>query len=276
MSPHIQDFIDVPTPIRRKVRDFTGKTTSTVQVGTIRWNIEDDQGAVHEFLIPGSIYVPEGSSRLLSPQHWAYVAKDHIPDKYGTWCATFPDKIILYWHQRQYQRTIPLDIKDTNVATIYTAPGYTRFDAFCTDIGHEDGYETEYACDTNVVSDDEAEESSESQDDQSDDDSRIPRSIPLVTDFNINGPKESSEDSELPPTIIEDEEDTVPQDASAELLRWHHRLGHISFKKLQMMAKTQILPKKLSTCKVPLCTSCLFGKATRRPWRSKTSKEKQI
>jgi len=126
------------------------------------------------------------------------------------------------------------------------------------------------------VSDDEAEESSESQDDQSDNDSRSPRSVPLVTDFNLDGPKESSKDSEPPPTIIEDEEDTVPQDASAELLRWHHRLGHISFKKLQLMSKTHILPKKLSTCKVPLCTSCLFGKATRRPWYSKTSKEKPI
>ena len=68
------------------------------------------------------------------------------------------------------------------------------------------------------MSDDEAQESSESQDDQSDNDSHIPRSIPLVTDFNLNGPEDSSEDSELPPTIIEDEEDTVPQDASAELL----------------------------------------------------------
>ena len=24
------------------------------------------------------------------------------------------------------------------------------------------------------------------------------------------------------------------------------------------------------SCKIPLCTSCLFGKATRRPWRTKT------
>jgi hypothetical protein len=84
MSPHIKDFIDVPTPIRRKIKGFTGKTTSTVHIGTIRWNIEDDQGAVHEFIIPESIYVPEGSSRLLSPQHWAYVAKDHKPVKDGT------------------------------------------------------------------------------------------------------------------------------------------------------------------------------------------------
>lgn len=80
----------------------------------------------------------------------------------------------------------------------------------------------------------------------------------------------------MPPTIIEDEEDMIPQDASAELLRWHHQLGHISFKKLQLMSKANILPKKLSTCTVPLCTSCLFGKATSQPWQSKTSKEKLI
>jgi len=273
VTTYIQDFVDVPTLIRRKVKGFTGKSTQGIHVGTIRWMIEDDEGVVHEFLIPDSLYVPEGSSRLLSPQHWAQVAKDHHPLRYGTWCATYPDKIILYWNQRQYTRTIPLDPSDTNVATIHTAPGYTRYHAFCAKIGQDDtdneGYDPDLAYDTKIVSDDEANESSESEEDNSDDDSRVPRSIPLVTDFKIDGPEEASEP---PPTVIEDEEDTDPQDSSAELLRWHHRFGHISFKKLQMLAKMQILPKKLSTCKVPLCTSCLFGKATRRPWRSKTSK----
>ena len=62
----------------------------------------------------------------------------------------------------------------------------------------------------------------------------------------------------------------MPQDASAEFLRWHHRLGHISPKRIQLMAQQGTLPKRLATCQVPLCTSCLFGKATRRPWRGKT------
>ena len=58
-------------------------------------------------------------------------------------------------------------------------------------------------------------------------------------------------------------------DPSNDMLRWHHRLGHISFKKLKIMAKLGILPKKFLTCPIPVCTSCLFGKATRKPWRNR-------
>jgi len=60
------------------------------------------------------------------------------------------------------------------------------------------------------------------------------------------------------------------QNASAEFLRWHHQLGHLSPKKVKILAKIGVLPKRLADCQVPICTSCLFGKATRQPWRSKT------
>ncbi len=35
------------------------------------------------------------------------------------------------------------------------------------------------------------------------------------------------------------------------------------------MAKHGHLPKRLADCRVPWCTACLFGKAMKRPWRSK-------
>jgi hypothetical protein len=38
---------------------------------------------------------------------------------------------------------------------------------------------------------------------------------------------------------------------------------------MQSMAKCSLLPKKLAKCQIPACTSCLYGKATRRPWRTK-------
>ena len=62
----------------------------------------------------------------------------------------------------------------------------------------------------------------------------------------------------------------MPQDALAQFLRWHHRLGHVSPKKNQLLAKFGLLPKQLLMCQIPLCTSCLYGKATRRPWRGQT------
>jgi hypothetical protein len=35
------------------------------------------------------------------------------------------------------------------------------------------------------------------------------------------------------------------------------------------MARQGILPKRLATCPIPLCPTCLYGKATKRPWRNK-------
>ena len=72
------------------------------------------------------------------------------------------------------------------------------------------------------------------------------------------------------PAIIEDEEDAAFQEKpAAEFLRWHHKLNHMSAAKMQSMAKRGLLPKKLAKCQIPTCTSCLYGKATRRPWRTK-------
>ena len=99
-SPHIQDFIEVPTPISRKIKGFTGKTTSTVHIGTIRWDIEDDQGAVHQLMYQKD---PQGYYPL-NIGHMLLRITNQSP---GTNVNT--------------NKTIPLDIQDTNVATIDTA-----------------------------------------------------------------------------------------------------------------------------------------------------------
>jgi hypothetical protein len=70
--------------------------------------------------------------------------------------------------------------------------------------------------------------------------------------------------------MIDDEEDHVP-DPQSEVLHWHHKLGHVSFSKLRRMAAHGDTPKRLATCKIPMCTACLFGKATKRPWRTKAA-----
>ena len=72
------------------------------------------------------------------------------------------------------------------------------------------------------------------------------------------------------PAIIEDEEDTAfHEKAAAEFLCWHHKLNRMSGAKMQSMAKCGLLPKKLAKCQIPTCSSSLYGKATRRPWRTK-------
>jgi hypothetical protein len=49
------------------------------------------------------------------------------------------------------------------------------------------------------------------------------------------------------------------------LLKWHHRLSHMHFGHLQDLAWQGRLPKAIAGCEPPLCKSCQFGKAHRRP-----------
>ena len=55
----------------------------------------------------------------------------------------------------------------------------------------------------------------------------------------------------------------------------HYRFQHISFSKLQEMARQGILPRRLAQCKIPTCSACLYGKATKRAWRSKQERQRQ-
>ena len=67
----LSGFVGPLKPSGKVIKGFGGSRTTNVQVGTLRWTWEDDQGAKHTFTIPNSYYVPGGNVRLLSPQHWA-------------------------------------------------------------------------------------------------------------------------------------------------------------------------------------------------------------
>ena len=67
-------------------------------------------------------------------------------------------------------------------------------------------------------------------------------------------------------SVVVDEEDHQESTPEAELLMAHHRFQHISFSKLQEMARQGILPRQLAQCKIRTCSACLYGKATKRAW----------
>ena len=78
-----------------------------------------------------------------------------------------------------------------------------------------------------------------------------------------------------------DKENFNISEAEKETLRWHQRLGHISFKKVKHLMRTGVLSnteatRKLHTAackssKIPKCAACLYGKQTVRPSPGKTS-----
>jgi hypothetical protein len=276
---HTEDFITPLTPVKDKIQGISGKIDQSLMHGTIRWYIEDDDGVTHAITLPNSIYYPKAKSRLLSPQHWAQEAKDNQPQRNGTWCATYCDKIVLFWNQQKCQRTIPLDVHGENVATIRTAPGYKRFMAFCAEVESNDGPTKGLCYEAGIVSNDKHETDtmenhmeSNTDDDNDNESAASQQDTPLQTLFNLD--LGNAETIFGPPVMIEpDEEEKIPQGVIQEFLKWHHKLGHLAPKKMQLMADQGVLPKKFAKCQVPLCTACLFGKATRRPWRTKPSKD---
>ena len=97
-----------------------------------------------------------------------------------------------------------------------------------------------------------------------------PRAVPtrirqllLTSDFSIHG-----NDNEREPVVVQDEEKWLPSSQSL-LLHRHHKLGHFFFYKLQIMASKGDIPREVIRCCIFLCSACLFGKATKRAWRTK-------
>jgi hypothetical protein len=60
----------------------------------------------------------------------------------------------------------------------------------------------------------------------------------MPTCFDLDGKKRADA-----PIIIKDEEDCQPTNQAAELLQYHHKFGHVSFRILVEMAKLGIIPK---------------------------------
>jgi hypothetical protein len=281
------DFVGVLKRSDKCIRGFGGTTTRRVMTGTLRWRWTDDEGKVHRFLVPNSYYVPQGGVRLLSPQHWAQTRPTRAK-RINAGEFTGADSCTLRWgSKRQHTKVVPLDKKGANLATMWLAPGYSDFTAFCTEIGIQEGVSNDILYDMSPltvkeavqVSDDEESDNEGDDFDElddvgaegSDENGELPTK---QREFSLGGPS-TEEQKGRAPVVIVDEEDRESQGEltpTTELLLWHYKYSHIGFAKLQEMAKQGILPRRLAKCNVPVCSACMYAKATKRPWRSKTRK----
>jgi Reverse transcriptase (RNA-dependent DNA polymerase) len=237
-----------------RIEGISGKTITITHTGTVIWKVLDDEGAVQTLRIPNSLLVPEAKARLLSPQHLAQEIEANSIISDGTTCTTYADRIILQWDSRKYIKTIPLS--KSNIGIFWTAPGYKRYHAFCSKTNDEFCDPVESTTFEARVAEEDAratllEEQSENQ-----------REVVQV-DFDLNG----STTTNFEP----DEWADQGQDASSELLRLHNRLGHVSMVRIQKMAKQGYLPTRLATCRIPMCQACVYGKLTKKQWRTKTA-----
>jgi GAG-pre-integrase domain len=226
------DFINPPIEVNLKIKGINGNLHTT-KVGTVRWMIQDDNGCTHRFDIPGTYLVPDLPIRLLSPQHVAkeMMKRDNQPDSMT--CITYADRVLLSWHHGTYKCTIPLG--NNNVPILRTSPSYNSLKY---NEAHNWKEETlkAYRVDIDLV--------------------QTPDELP-----------------ELQPAPINELFETKPisQEHEDNLMLWHIKLGHLPFKRLQSMAQKGDLPKSLAKFTPPTCQACLYGRATRIPWKVKGS-----
>ena len=263
ISHKISDFDGPLQDVKLSIRGFAGSRTTGLKRGTIVWRWEDDSGNAHKFRIPNSYYVPAGKVRLLSPQHLAQAIKDTK----GTGEDTNGERCHLYWMQRKHSLTVRLD--ENNVATFNLAPSYNAFQVFCQEAGFDNAneYVDPIICES-VVTDDESsdaendafEPTTTTRDFEPDQDSMT---------FDLDGPSTTS----IPevPDVVPDEEDRVNENLPAMMLKLHQHFGHVSFAKLKKMAQAGTIPKKFARCPAPVCSACMYAKATRRQWRHRNA-----
>ena len=252
-------------------------------IGTVRWKLQDDRGRVHTLTIPNVYYVPTLPWRLLSPQTLAQV----LNDPHGTGCLTLGDRMELFWNRKQFQKTIPLT--SSNIAITRSAPSNDKFYAFASTIPNptpsphiipfelteldttqttdlesprgntnQTNARTPHTSTTGTICTETSSTLDKSTNqDQTKQDHNLPRNDPIAIDFN---------------DTLEPQTTTIPNDMTAQqwmILKLHYRLGHISMHRIKQMAKMGLIPKKIADIQPPMCASCQFGKATRRPWRTK-------
>jgi hypothetical protein len=94
-------------------------------VGTVKWRVKDDNGKIHNIILPNTYYSPSVETRLLSPQHWAQARGK----KRDTYCVTYYDAIM---NRDKYQITAPLDDrKHRNVGVMRSISGIRNYLTSC-------------------------------------------------------------------------------------------------------------------------------------------------
>jgi hypothetical protein len=279
----LNDLVDKPTQADVHIYGTNGVSTGTL-MGTVEWEIEDDYGSIHKIRIPNTIYSAANRNRLLSPQHWAQGANDRYPIRYGTWCATYDDRIVLYWEQRKYKRTVYLLEEGSNIGMIrgvQNAKGDQEYDrlfkAFKNEVIAIPTVLETICHDTEEYAELKTEKNHGTHQGQSQDPIKYPSGIPskesdkidmddyLKTNYELNT-MEINEDLEL---SQERAGTTGGKDPKQDYLYWHHKLGHLSHGRMLQLVKNGTLPRHLRMTTAPICVACMNGKATRKPWRTK-------
>lgn len=152
----------------------------------------------------------------------------------------------MFWNKRPYQCSVPINTHGSNVAMFSLLCRYDKFHTYCqtTNINIEEYINDpltieEVEAHSTKVSDEESKHGEMrehmTEDSEEEDSWPVKSFLTEPHKFNLDG-KNTKRLSKGAPTIIIDEEERLPSHV-AKLLQLHYDFGHLSFTKLQEMAK---------------------------------------
>ncbi len=227
---------------------------------------------------------------LLSPQHWAQEAGDNYPLPQGTRMENDDKQCVLVWGQGKYKKSIPFHAT-SNVPIMYSASSSLAYCAYATTFEalkasffrREHVLQFPGLCQRDDLAEQEfvAEENINLKKGKSASEGAIDHNDETIKTSNKSSPAEGGAEEESDtstrmnaltfnptPPLEEDKEFYLSAaDDQAELMRWHYRLGHLSFPKLKLLAKNSEIPRRLAKIPPLKCAGCLIGAMTKLPWR---------
>jgi len=301
-------------------------TGPCLQEGTIRLQLNDDNGMKHVFILDNCLYHPNSPVNLLSTRRLAekFIDENGNPDE-QTRIESRYSTHVLTWSFGNFKRTFPTPL--SGLPELLFDEGFQAYKSFCMEVSSYAVQQSDSNAITtgNYIPFDDDELFQQTTEDEEDinmlfmanetinfkDGKGINRDVTYLgpdlsngilkhkirtrngSEFLVDGILLSSlgiPDIATIPITPEQYQIDIPKLTELELMQistpqtldsdqrefmeLHCKLSHLPFPAMIVLAEKGKIQKKYAKLKhrLPICMSCIFGKAHRKPWRSKGSK----
>ena len=227
--------------------------------GTIKWKWLDDAGEVHTMIVKNSLYVPNSSICLLSPQHADKSIRRASSGKNRFRESTDSESCVMTLTRGKdtFTKTV-VHTTRTNTPVFRSAPDNSAFNMYC--------MECEEQSSTNEL------EVTVLSSELMERDEKVTEDLPLVPiepKDNLVQIPEGDSLKNIAEVISDSNQLLTAFTDEGELLRWHYRLGHLKWAKLKLLALLGIIPRKLAFLRQPPCSCCIATGMVKIPTRTK-------
>ena len=257
------------------VKGVNGTPVSIAGVGDFNFPLRSDNGTKHEINVP-VVCVPSSPFCIFPPQLLHKILKEkgfdvkHFKHDDKEYILEYQPPNDKSWHRM----TIPIDHR--GMFTHWSDPGYSRFFGLAANYnplwanypGHNFASDNLSPPPVPTTPEIPAGQMREPVPDLGTrtETEGVPTNNSTSDSISFAFRKHQSVDDVMPP------EDPAIQSIRTKQHRLsvlHERYGHLSFPKLRLMARSGLIPKDLANVEPPTCPGCAYGKAHRKPWRTK-------